>query len=59
VLQRPLPAENLMQLRQASRLSPQAVRIIVEERRPLETLAQMRAQASMNRAATATTRPSS
>ena len=58
LLQRPMPGEDLMQLRQASRLSPEAARSIVEQRRPQGTLAQLRAQAAMNRAA-ATTRPSS
>lgn len=58
-LQRPEPDENLVQLRQASRLTPEAVRTIVEQRRPMATLAQARAQASMHRANPATTQPSS
>ena len=58
-LQRPIATDRLADLRQASRISPQAVRTIVEQRRPLETLAQLHSQAAMNRAPAATTRPSS
>jgi hypothetical protein len=55
----PKATEDLAQMHQAGRLYPEAERVIAEERRPQQTLTQLRAQAVMARRNTATTQPGS
>lgn len=55
----PRVTQDFAQLRNASRLNPDAARQLIEERRPMQTLAQLRAQATMPRNPSATTQPSS
>lgn len=58
-IDRPTVTQDLVQLHQAGVLAPEAARSIVQERRPLQTLAEIRSQATMLRSPSPTTQPSS
>jgi hypothetical protein len=50
--------EELEGIRRAGRLTPDAVRFLIEQRRPMQTLAQLHAQARMLRTTSPATQPS-
>lgn len=58
-IERPTVSEKFVQLHRDSFLTPEAARQIAQERLPMQTLAQLRAQAAMARPPAPSTQPSS
>jgi hypothetical protein len=58
-VERPTITQDFMHLHRDSVLTPEAARQIAQDRRPMQTLAQLRAQAAMLRAPAPATQPSS
>lgn len=57
-VERPTVTENFVRLHRDSLLTPEAARQIAEQRRPMQSLAQLRAQATMLHAPAPATQPS-